>query len=91
MTPAQPTVENKYQRARELSGCAQDAPAAAATAVPAAPVLRREPLRLCCVDRERVIPIPTRLEALLPSGFRSRRSFCSAISVPRSAGMPPVS
>ena len=88
MTPAQPTVENKYQRARELSGCAQDASAAAATAAPA---LRREHLRLCCVDRERVIPIPTRLEALLPSGFRSRRSFCSAISVPRSAEMPPVS
>jgi transposase len=72
MTPAKPTVENKYKRARELSGCAQDAPAPAATAAPETPAVRRENLRLRCVDREQVIPIPTRLEALLPADHLAR-------------------
>lgn len=71
MTPAKPTTENKYQRARELSGCAENAPAAAVSEA-AAPALRREHLRLRCVDRERVIPIPTRLEALLPADHLAR-------------------
>jgi transposase len=71
-TPAKPTFEDKYKRARELSGCAQDAPAAASTAAPETPTLRRENLRLRCVDRERVIPIPTRLEALLPADHLAR-------------------
>jgi transposase len=71
-TPAKPTFEDKYKRARELSGCAQDAPATASTAAPETPALRRENLRLRCVDRERVIPIPTRLEALLPADHLAR-------------------
>ena len=72
MTPAKPTVENKYKRARALSGCAQDAPAAASTEATASPALRREHLRLRRVDRERVIPIPARLEALLPADHLAR-------------------
>ena len=71
MTTAKPTTENKYQRARELSGCAENAPAAAVSEA-AAPARRREHLRLRCVDRERVIPIPTRLEALLPADHLAR-------------------
>jgi len=72
MTSAKPTVANKYQRARELRGCAPAAPAAAATEAVASPALPREQLRLRCVDRERVIPIPTRLEALLPADHVAR-------------------
>ena len=72
MTPAKPTVENKYQRARDLSGCAQDAPAAASRKATASPALHRENLRLRCVDREQVMPIPARLEALLPADHLAR-------------------
>jgi transposase len=72
MTPAKPTIESKYQRARALRGCAQDAPAAASREATASPALRRENLRLRCVDREQVVPIPARLEALLPADHLAR-------------------
>jgi len=72
MTPAKPTAENKYKRARALSGCAQDAPAAASSKATASPALHRENLRLRCADREQVVPIPARLEALLPADHLAR-------------------
>jgi transposase len=72
MTPAKPTAENKYQRARALSGCAQDAPAAASTPAPETPALGRDNLRLRCVDRDRVAPIPARLAELLPVDHLAR-------------------
>ncbi len=71
MTTAQPTTENKYKRARELSGCAENAPAAAASEAAAA-ALQREHLRLRRVDRERVAPIPARLAELLPADHLAR-------------------
>ena len=72
MTPAKPTAENKYQRARALSGCAQDGPAAASSEATASPALHRENLRLRCANREQVVPIPARLEALLPADHLAR-------------------
>ena len=72
MTPAKPTVESKYQRARELRGCAQDAPAAPASDTPATAAPQRDQLRLRCVCRDRVTAIPARLEALLPADHLAR-------------------
>jgi len=72
MTPAQPTVESKYQRARELSGGAQSAPAAPATDPPATAAPPRAQLRLRRMCRDRVTAIPARLEALLPADHLAR-------------------
>ena len=66
MTPTQPTVENKYQRARELLGAAAETPAAPVTALP------RDQLRLRCVSRDRVTAIPARLADLLPADHLAR-------------------
>jgi transposase len=66
MTPAQPTVENKYQRARELLEAAAETPAAPVPAVP------RDQLRLRCVSRDRVTAIPARLADLLPADHLAR-------------------
>lgn len=79
MTPAKPTFDDKYQRARAVSGCAQDAPAGAATEPPAAPALPREQLRLRRVDRERVAPIPARLEELLPADHLARLIWAAVL------------
>jgi len=70
MTTTQPSTANKYQRARALSGCGENAPAAPPNAT--APALRREQLRLRRVDRERVAPIPARLAELLPADHLAR-------------------
>jgi len=90
MTPAKPTVENKYQRARALSGCAQDAPAAATVETPAAPALPRENLRLRCVDRERVAPIPARLEELLPADHLARLIWAATARLDLTAFYAPI-
>jgi hypothetical protein len=72
MTPAKPTVKSKYQRARELRGCAQDAPAAPASDTPATAAPQRDQLRLRCVCRAHVTASPARLEALLPADHLAR-------------------
>ncbi len=84
MTPAQPTFDDKYQRARAVSGCAQDAPATAPPAVP------REQLRLRCVDRERVVPIPARLEALLPADHLARLIWAAVLRLDLTAFYAPL-
>jgi transposase len=67
MTPAKPTDETKYQRARALLGAAAETPATAPeTAV------SRDQLRLRRVSRERVVPIPARLADLLPADHLAR-------------------
>ena len=86
MTPAKPTFEDKYQRARAMSGCAQDAPAEP----PAAPVVSREQLRLRRVDRERVVPIPARLEALLPADHLARLIWAAVLRLDLTAFYAPI-
>ena len=90
MTPAKPTAENKYQRARALSGCAQDAPAAASSEATASPALHRENLRLRCADREQVMPIPARLEALLPADHLARLIWAATERLDLTAFYAPI-
>jgi len=90
MTPAKPTFDDKYQRARAVSGCAQDAPAAAATEPPATPAVPREQLRLRRVDRERVVPIPARLEALLPADHLARLIWAAVLRLDLTAFYAPL-
>ena len=71
MIPAKPTVENKYQRARALLGAAAEMPAAP-TATAAETAVPRDQLRLRCVNRDRVAPIPARLADLLPADHLAR-------------------
>jgi transposase len=71
MTPAKPTAENKYQRARALLGAAAETPAAPTAPVPETAV-PRDQLRLRRVSRDRVAPIPARLADLLPADHLAR-------------------
>ena len=89
MTTVQPTTEHKYQRARELSGCAENAPAAAANEA-AAPALQREHLRLRRVDRERVAPIPARLAELLPAAHLARLVWDATVRLDLAAFYAPI-
>jgi len=70
-----------------VSGCAQDAAAAAATEPPAVP---REQLRLRCVDRERVVPIPARLEELLPADHLARLIWDATVRLDLAAFYAPI-
>jgi transposase len=71
MTPAIPTVEHKYQRARELLGAAAE-PSAAPASEPSVTPSPRDQLRLRCASRERVTAIPARLADLLPADHLAR-------------------
>ena len=90
MTPAKPTFEDKYQRARAVSGCAQDVPAAASTEPAAAPAVPREQLRLRRVDRARGVPIPARLEELLPADHLARLIWAAIARLDLTAFYAPI-
>jgi len=90
MTPAKPTVASKYQRARELSGCAQDAPAAPASDTPAPSAPQRDQLRLRCVCRDRVTAIPARLEDLLPADHLARLIWERVVRLDLTAFYAPI-
>ncbi len=106
MSSAKPAVEKKYTRARELSGCAQNAAVATreavaasvgaseAVAVPGATTEsaapRREKLRLRRVCREQVAPIPARLEDLLLADHLARLIWDMAGRLDLSAFYAPI-
>jgi transposase len=72
MTPTTPTVENKYQRARELLGAAAEAPTTPTSDPPSTAALPRDQLRLRRACRDQVIAIPARLADLLPADHLAR-------------------
>jgi transposase len=90
MTTTKPSTENKYQRARALSGCAEHAPAAPPSEAAPAPALRRAHLRLRCADRERVAPIPARLAELLPADHLARLIWDATVRLDLAAFYAPI-
>jgi len=72
MTPTTPTVENKYQRARELLEAAAEAPATPPSDTPSTAALPRDQLRLRRACRDQVTAIPARLADLLPADHLAR-------------------
>ena len=72
MTPTTPTVENKYQRARELLGAAAEAPTTPTSDPPSTAALPRDQLRLRRACRDQVIAIPARLADLLQADHLAR-------------------
>jgi transposase len=89
MTPAKPTTENKYQRARELLGAAAET-ASAPTATAPETAVPRDQLRLRCVSRDRVAPIPARLADLLPADHLARLIWDAVVRLDLTAFYAPI-
>jgi len=90
MTTTKPSTENKYKRARAISGCAENASAATPSEAATAPALRREHLRLRRVDRERVAPIPARLAELLSADHLARLIWDATVRLDLAAFYAPI-
>jgi transposase len=89
MTPTQPTVENKYQRARELLDAAGSSAAAPTSAAPVT-ALPRDQLRLRRVSRDRVTAIPARLADLLPADHLARLIWDAVVRLDLTAFYAPI-
>lgn len=89
MTPTKPTDENKYQRARALLGAAAETPPAPTTTAPVT-ARPRDQLRLRCVSRDCVTPIPARLADLLAADHLARLIWTAVTRLDLTAFYAPI-